>query len=118
MYSAAIVVTWIVAALHVWFFVLQSFLWTTPFGRKTMKSTPEQAEMTRRLAFNQGFYNLILAVGVGWAAYTGWLPILIFFLTAVMVAGIVGGLSAIKTIFFIQALPAAVALVLLHLHLH
>ncbi len=50
------------AALHVVIFVLESFAWTSPRARATFGTTAEEAEATRSLAFNQGFYNLFLAI--------------------------------------------------------
>src|SRR5688572_2255116 len=52
------------ALLSVIFFVLESVLFTKPLGRATFQTTPEQAEATRIWAFNQGFYNLFLAIGI------------------------------------------------------
>lgn len=53
------------AVLHVVFFVFESVLWTRPavFARFGIASQ-EQAETIRPMAYNQGFYNLALAVGV------------------------------------------------------
>nr|WP_255479690.1 DUF1304 domain-containing protein [Quadrisphaera sp. RL12-1S] len=48
--------------MHVWIFVLESLAWTSPRARRTFGLTREQAEATRQMAFNQGFYNLFLAV--------------------------------------------------------
>jgi putative membrane protein len=104
------ILTLLVAALHVMFFLLESFLWTKPFGRKAFKTTPEQAEATKVLAFNQGFYNALLAVGLVWSLTSGSLPVRLFFLGSVVVAGLVGGFSASRSILFIQALPAVLAI--------
>ncbi len=60
------------ALIHVYIFYLESLAWTAPATRRTFGTTREQAEQTRELAFNQGFYNLFLAVvtalGVGFVA--------------------------------------------------
>jgi putative membrane protein len=48
---------------HVYAFVLESLRWTAPKTRTLFGTTPQQAEQTRQLALNQGFYNLFLAVG-------------------------------------------------------
>ncbi|MGV0624653.1 DUF1304 domain-containing protein [Mycolicibacter minnesotensis] len=55
------------AVLHVYIFVLESFLWTSPRTRAVFGITAQEAETTKLLAFSQGFYNLFLAVitGVG-----------------------------------------------------
>ena len=51
------------ALVHVLIFCMESLWWTTPGVRRRFRQSPEQAETTRLLAFNQGFYNLFLAVG-------------------------------------------------------
>jgi putative membrane protein len=58
------------ALLHVYIFVMESVTWTSPRTRATFGTTVEEAEITRPLAFNQGFYNLFLAIvtGIGIAA--------------------------------------------------
>lgn len=106
----------LVALLHVSFFVIEAFLWKKPLGRKVFGTTKEFAEQSAVLAANQGLYNLFLAAGLGWSLLLGdaphaW-PIAAFFLGCVVVAGLVGGLTANPRIFVIQALPAALALVL------
>ncbi len=65
MIVAGLVVAGLAAALHVYIFVLESFLWTAPRTRATFGTTPEEAETTKLLAFNQGFYNLFLAILTG-----------------------------------------------------
>lgn len=52
------------AVIHVYIFYLESLAWTAPGTRRVFGTTAEQAEITRPLAFNQGFYNLFLAVAV------------------------------------------------------
>ena len=106
----------VVAVEHVWFFVLESFLWTKPIGRRTFGQSAERAEATRTLAMNQGVYNGFLAAGLAWgllaAPGTHREAILTFFLSCVVVAGVVGGVTASWRILLVQALPAAIALVL------
>ena len=104
----------VVALLHVWIFVLESFLWTKPFGRRVFGTTPEQAATSRVLALNQGFYNLFLAAGLIWGivAERCAFEIKVFFLVCVIVAGIVGGVTAKRSILVVQALPALIALLL------
>jgi putative membrane protein len=58
-----IVAASIAALAHVAFFVLESILWTKPAGRKVFGTTEAEAETVKFMAFNQGFYNLFLAVG-------------------------------------------------------
>jgi putative membrane protein len=57
----------LVALLHLYFLVLEMFLWTRPLGLKTFRNTPEKAETTRVLAANQGLYNGFLAAGLFYA---------------------------------------------------
>lgn len=52
----------VAALLHVYIFALESVLWTKPAALKTFGTSPEEAEATKELAFNQGFYNLFLAI--------------------------------------------------------
>lgn len=54
----------VAALVHVYVFVLESFLWTAPRTRATFGTTPQDAVTTRPLAFNQGFYNLFLTVEI------------------------------------------------------
>ena len=107
----------IVALLHIAFFVLESILWTKPFGRRTFGLTKERAADTAQLALNQGLYNLFLAAGLIWGivARDCAFEIRLFFLACVVVAGIVGAISVKRSILFIQAMPAIVALALLFL---
>lgn len=64
MVVAGLVLAAVAALVHVAIFWLESVAWTTPRARTTFGTTPEQAAETRLLAFNQGFYNLFLAIGV------------------------------------------------------
>ena len=108
----------IVALLHVYFLVLEMFLWTTPYGRRVFGLTPEFAEASKTLATNQGLYNGFLAAGliVGLALGAGGLHFKLFFLCCVIVAGVYGAWTVSRKILYVQALPAIAALVLLHLH--
>jgi len=116
---AAAVVIAIVAALHVYFLVLEMFLWRTPFGLRTFRMTKEVADSSAVLAANQGLYNGFLAAGLLWSllAYgvEGGRPILTFFLLCIIVAGIYGAATVSRRILFIQAVPAAIALILVWL---
>ena len=111
------ILTGIVAALHIYFLVLEMFLWDKPMGLRTFKNTPEKAETTKVLAANQGLYNGFLAAGLIWgllmSGHEGF-HIKIFFLTCVIVAGAYGAYSVSRRILYIQAAPALLALVLLH----
>ena len=104
----------LVAALHIYFLILEMFLWDTPYGRKTFKLTPEFSAASKALAANQGLYNGFLAAGLIWGLCLGpaGLDIKIFFLGCVIVAGVYGAATVGKKILFVQALPAAIALAL------
>ncbi len=65
MINAALVFAGLAALLHVYIFVMESLTWTTPRTRATFGTTVEEAETTKLLAFNQGFYNLFLAIVAG-----------------------------------------------------
>ncbi|MHC2186157.1 putative membrane protein [Rathayibacter agropyri] len=62
MIALGLVLAALAAALHVYIFVLESVLWTTPRARSTFGTTAGEAEATKEMAFNQGFYNLFLAI--------------------------------------------------------
>jgi len=100
----------LVALLHIGFLVLEMFFWDHPFGRKRFRMTPEYSKASATLAANQGLYNGFLAAGLIWGLLSGELAIKIFFLVCVFIAGLFGGFTASRTILYIQALPALVAL--------
>ena len=107
------ILTGLVAALQAYFLVLEMFLWATPFGQKTFARTAAEQESTKVLAANQGLYNGFLAAGLVWSLVGDELyalPVRIFFLACIFVAGLYGGATASKKIYFVQALPAAIAL--------
>ena len=109
----------LVAALHVYFLILEMFLWTRPLGLKTFRNTPQKAADSAVLAANQGLYNGFLAAGLIWGLVQGApafaLQIKTFFLLCVIVAGVYGAVTVSRRILLVQAMPAAVALVLLWL---
>ena len=105
--------TALVALLHVYFLVLEMFLWTRPTGRRVFGTTEEFAQASRTLAANQGLYNGFLAAGLLWGLMlrANGYPITLFFLACVVVAGIFGAATVGRKILFVQALPAALAIV-------
>jgi putative membrane protein len=109
----------LVAVLHVYFLVLEMFLWTKPLGLKTFRNTPEKAADSAVLAANQGLYNGFLAAGLVWGLVQGTpafaFQIKTFFLLCVIVAGVYGAATVSRRILYVQALPAAIALILLWL---
>lgn len=112
MLFAAHLLVGLVAALHLYFLVLEMFLWATPRGAKTFQRTLQEQEQTKVLAANQGLYNGFLAAGLAWSFVAGEMQVALrlFFLGCVIVAGIYGGATASRKILFVQALPAAIAL--------
>ncbi|ALJ19972.1 DUF1304 domain-containing protein [Microbacterium sp. No. 7] len=64
MIVAGLVLAGIAAALHVYIFYMESIAWTSRRVRAVFGTTAEEARTTKELAFNQGFYNLFLAVMV------------------------------------------------------
>ena len=108
-----------VAVAHVWFMVLESVLWTRPFGRTTFGQSREDAEKTKVLALNQGLYNGGVAALLVWAALeerqaTGLHPTVDALLIFVVAMGVVGASTAKPIIFVLQALPAVLALLARH----
>lgn len=108
----ALAATLFVALAHVAFMVVETFLWTTPAIRKRFGQTEEQALATEVLAKNQGVYNGALAAALAWAALAGETRAQAVLLGFVIVVGVYGAVTAKRSILFIQALPAVVALVL------
>jgi putative membrane protein len=104
----------IVALLHVYFLVLEMFLWRKPFGLRTFGLTPEFAAASRSLAANQGLYNGFLAAGLVWGLSLGsaGAAIEIFFLCCVIIAGVFGALTVNRKIVWVQALLGGIALAL------
>lgn len=104
----------LVALLHVWFLILEMFLWDKPPGRRAFGLTAEFAAQSKVLAANQGLYNGFLAAGLIWGLWLGrnGTDIKLFFLGCVLIAGLFGGLTASRKILVIQALPALIGLVL------
>ncbi|GAL87633.1 membrane protein [Sporocytophaga myxococcoides] len=99
---------------HLYFMYFEMFAWET-IGKKTFKSLPEHLfKPTKGLAANQGLYNGFLAAGLIWSLFItdiDWSAnIATFFLTCISIAGIYGAISASRKIFFIQAMPAIMAL--------
>lgn len=110
----------LVAGLHLYFLWFEMFAWTTR-GKKIFKKFPKDMfEPTKSLAANQGLYNGFLAAGLIWTFIiqdTFWSTnISVFFLCCVAIAGIYGAFTADKKIFFVQALPALIALLLIFIN--
>src|SRR3712207_710801 len=102
----------VVAALHLFFLVLEMFLWDTPTGRRVFGTTPEFAAESSALAANQGLYNGFLAAGLVWGLLDDRDDVKLFFLGCVVVAGACGAVSVNRRILVIQTLAALLALAL------
>ena len=105
----------IITIFHLYFLWLEMFAWTTK-AKKVFRTIPEDLfEKTKVLAANQGLYNGFLSAGLVWSLFISdeiWSKnVAIFFLSCVAIAGIYGAYSASKKIFFVQALPAIIAII-------
>jgi putative membrane protein len=109
----------LVAVLHIYFLVLEMFLWTKPRGLRTFGNSLEKARESAVLAANQGLYNGFLAIGLIWGLVhpnpAFGFQIKVFFLLCVFAAGAYGAASVSMRILYVQALPAVLALLLLWL---
>ena len=110
----------VIAALHLYFLWFEMFAWETR-GPKIFKSFPaELFTPTKSMAANQGLYNGFLSAGLMWSLFIEdqiWqVNVAIFFLSCVVVAGIFGAMTASKKIFFVQAVPALLALLFIAMH--
>jgi putative membrane protein len=108
------VVVALVALLHLYFLMLEMFLWDKPAGLRAFGQTLEAARASKVLAANQGLYNGFLAAGLIWGLTLGpaGTSVKVFFLSCVLIAGLYGAATASRKILFIQAIPAAVGLAL------
>ncbi len=104
--------TILVIFLHLYFLVLEMFLWDKPLGRKSFGLSKEFATQSKAMAANQGLYNGFLAAGLIWGLSLGesGQSIIIFFLSCVIIAGLYGGLTVSRKIVVFQAVPAFIAL--------
>ena len=108
------IVVGLVALLHVYFLVLEMFLWDKPPGLRAFGQTIQAAKASKVLAANQGLYNGFLAAGLVWGLILGesGTGVKVFFLSCVLIAGLYGGVTANRKIILVQAVPAAVGLAL------
>jgi putative membrane protein len=114
------ILAWVASALvllvaleHLWFLVLEMFLWTKPPGLRTFRQSLEQARASAALAANQGLYNGFLSAGLVWGLLAPpqlGFPVKVFFLSCVVVAGLFGAATVSRRILLVQALPAGAAL--------
>ena len=106
-----------ISMLHLYFLWFEMFAWTSK-GPKIFRSFPKELfGKTKSMAANQGLYNGFLAAGLLWTFFidnTEWITnISLFFLSCVAIAGIYGAFTVSKKIFFIQAIPAILAIILI-----
>ena len=104
----------IVAAIHVYIVILEMFLWRTPRGLRSFGTTQAFADESATLAANQGLYNGFLVAGLVWGLVASdpiGFQVKVFFLGCVIVAGVYGAATVSLRILFVQAVPAAVALI-------
>ena len=117
MLTIANILIGVIAFLHIYILVLEMFLWDKPIGLRAFGQTQAAATASKVLAANQGLYNGFLAAGLFWGLSLGDAggSVKVFFLCCVLVAGLYGAATANRKILFIQAIPAAIALILLSL---
>ena len=106
-----------VACLHLYFLILEMFLWDKPYGRKVFGLSLDFATASKSLAANQGLYNGFLVAGLVWGLSLGVAgsSIKLFFLGCVVVAGVYGAFTVNRKILWVQGIPGAVAFVLVWL---
>ena len=115
MSTIANIVVGLIALVHIYILVLEMFLWDKPAGLPAFDQTREAATASKVLAANQGLYNGFLAAGLFWGLSLGatGTAVKVFFLCCVLVAGLYGAATASRKILYVQAVPAAIGLVLL-----
>ena len=108
----AMILAGFLGLLHVYILAMEMLLWETPRVRKVFGTSPEFAASTKSMAANQGLYNGFLAAGLFWGLWQGETgrDVVAFFLICIVVAGVYGAITVSRRIFFVQALPAILAL--------
>ncbi|MDO6591544.1 DUF1304 domain-containing protein [Loktanella sp. D2R18] len=107
----------IVALIHVYIAVLEIKFWDKPRGLRVFGLSQELATQTTTLAINQGLYNLFLVAGILVGVAFGMPQLTLFSVVCVLVAGIVGFATGIKSALYAQSIPAALALLAMAAHL-
>ena len=117
MHILADIAVFSVAILHIFFMVMEMFLWDRSSGLHILGLDPDYASITRKLAANQGLYNGFLAAGLIWSllADSHAFNLQMFFLGCVILAGVFGGITTSRMIIWAQAVPGMIALVLVFL---
>ena len=108
----AMILVGLLGLLHVYILVMEMLLWETPRVRKVFGTSAEFAASTKSMAANQGLYNGFLAAGLFWGLWQGEAgrDVVAFFLICIVVAGVYDAITVSRRIFFVQALPAILAL--------
>lgn len=103
----------VVAVIHIAISVVEIFFWKTPLIHQRLDFTTELADKVYPIVQNAGLYNSFIAAGLIWGAFakSDTLPIRVFFLVCVVIAGIFGALTLKGTTLVLQTLPASVALI-------
>jgi putative membrane protein len=119
MKTTATILIAIIALQHLYILWMEMFAWETVGKKVFRKALPaEMFKPTKTLAANQGLYNGFLAAGLVWTFFINdvvWkMNVSNFLLICIAVAGIYGAITASKKIFFVQALPAIIALIVLN----
>jgi len=108
----------LIAIIHLYIMWLETFAWTTRARKVFRKFPPDMFEKTKGMAGNQGLYNGFLAAGLIWSLFITdavWsINVAAFFLTCIIVAGVYGAITVQKSILFVQAVPATLALLALY----
>lgn len=108
----------VVAFIHLYIVWLEMFAWTT-HAKKVFRSVPaDMFEKTKQMAGNQGLYNGFLAAGLIWSLLicdVYWsFYIALFFLSCVFIAGVYGAITVQRSIFYVQSVPALLAIISIH----
>ena len=100
--AAAPAQAYIVCGTGVQVFVLETFLWRTPFAQASLQMSAAEAEATAILAGNQGVYNAVFAAGLGWSLWSKKQDLLRFFLVSIVAVGVYGAVSARVMVFVLD----------------
>lgn len=111
-YSVMVITVVLVIVSHIAFMLMEVVFWTHPRVRRIFAMSEQKAIDSKVLASNVGLYNGCLAAGLIWGLWENSSALLTFFLCSIFIAGLYGGLTAKRSILYIQALPALLALVL------
>ena len=113
LYITGCVFCGILAVIHIYIFILEAILWRKR-AAKAFRLPQSTVDAGVSLAANQGFYNLLLAVGLIWGLAELNPEIMLFFLAAVFTAGIFGAITASPRILFVQVLPALLGFIFIN----